>query len=66
MTKQDLVEWKEHPITERVFQQIRFEISELREHLGKVAGKDSLQDRYLCGIVHGLDSLLNLEAEEEI
>lgn len=65
MTKQDFADWKLHPVTKEVFNQLRQRIRDLQDVLGTSAGIDPLQDRHLVGGIAAYNDLLNIEYEGE-
>ena len=65
MNKQDFIDWKRHPVTLGVFNQLHFRIQELQEMLGESAGRDPGQDREYSGAIKAYKDMINIEYEGE-
>ena len=65
MTKSDFIDWKHHPITEVVFNQLKDRIRELEEMLGDSAGQNQLQDVTFVGAIKAYKDVLNIEFDGE-
>lgn len=66
ISKADLREWKESPVTSSLFGEIRERIREAEVQLGKSAGNDSLQDKLTVGYILALNQVLDFDVEENI
>lgn len=56
-----LSDWKQSPITEVIFTELRRRIEALRAELGDSAGVSPLDDRYKVGYIQGLKDFLDIE-----
>lgn len=65
MNKQDFKDWKSHPVTLGVFNQLNFRIQELHEILGESAGRNPGQDREYSGAIKAYKDMINIEYEGE-
>jgi hypothetical protein len=61
----DFYDWKRHPVTQVVMDQLTNRVAFLKETLSEQAGKDPLTDRFHAGYIAGLKELLLIEYEEE-
>ena len=64
MTKSEFIDWKADPRTKEVFKAIEGECFIIAEKLARVAGLDSLSDRYEAGVIRGMERLLDVDYEE--
>ncbi len=66
-TKQELVDWKNHPVTKEVLLTIKQRVRSLQEDLAGRAGIDPLQDRYMVGAIAAYSDFyfLDLDSQEE-
>lgn len=65
MTREEFLEWKSHPVTKEVFNQLRLRCSEVASHLCSAAGIDSLDDRRLVGKFEAYNEMLYIQLEDE-
>ena len=65
MNKSEFMDWKQHPVTQEVFLQLKSRINELYEMLGDSAGQDSLQDSQFVGAIKAYKDMINIEFESE-
>jgi len=65
--KSEFLDWKQHPITKRVFAGLQEQEGMMAEQLVSAAGIDSLEDRYKSGYIAALRDvyLIRLEDEED-
>lgn len=68
MTRQEALDWKQHPITQQVFALLQSRIRECEQVLGESAGINPLQDRFYAGVIaaHKDVVLLDFNFQEEI
>ena len=64
MNKQDIADWKRHPVTQEVLVNLNNRISQLCTELGAVAGKDPLDDRFKAGYITACRDFLDVDLEE--
>lgn len=64
MTKEDFLEWKQHPTTIRVFDEIQSMIREGVDELSYSAGQDPGSDRQKVGKLDGLRALVGISFYE--
>lgn len=64
MTKEDFLEWKQHPVTRRVFEEIQNMIGQGTEELSFSAGQDPGSDRQKVGKLDGLRALVGISFYE--
>lgn len=62
--KSEFVEWKNHPVTQIIFEEIAKLIEEGKDELAASAGHDSGADRERVGKLSGLRALLEIEFSE--
>ena len=63
MNKSDFIDWKRHPITQVVFNQLASQVKELQELLGECAGRNPIQDVEFVGAIKAYKDILNMEYE---
>lgn len=65
--KSEFLDWKQHPITKRVFAGLQEQEQSMAEQLVSSAGIDSLEDRFKSGYIAALRDvyLIRLEDEED-
>lgn len=63
-TKQDFLDWKKHPVTEAVFNQIQQLLQIGVDELINTAGIDSGADRERRGKIAGLSAVLDVQFGE--
>lgn len=63
MTKEEYIDWKNHPITKVFFSEISNLIREGEEELGSSAGLDSLFDRFRVGGIYAYKNVLDMEIQ---
>lgn len=59
ISKLDWIQWKNHPVTEKYMMDMLEQMDDIKMYLMKSAGKDSLEDRRLVGVVEGAQWLLD-------
>lgn len=66
--KSEFLDWKQHPITKRVFAGLQEQEQSMAEQLVSSAGVDSLEDRFKSGYIAALRDvyLIRLEDEEDM
>jgi hypothetical protein len=64
VTKDEFIEWKEHPATQEIKSKIRDRIEQLQYELGNTAGENSVWDAKRSGIIVGMTTLLDIGWEE--
>lgn len=71
ITKEMFQEWKAHPVTREVFEEIKKAKQNLLENysngltIGETADSTHGLTNKLCGQLQGLDQLLNIKYEDE-
>ncbi|CAB4240686.1 hypothetical protein UFOVP39_51 [uncultured Caudovirales phage] len=63
MNKSDFIDWKRHPVTQVVFNQLASRVKELQEILGDSAGRNPIQDVEFVGAIKAYKDILNIEYE---
>lgn len=61
MIKNDFTDWKRHPVTQVVFNELSARIQNLYEVLGTSAGLDPLQDREFVGAIKAYKDMLEVD-----
>lgn len=61
MTRQEALDWKQHPITQKIFQVLQARIRECEELLGESAGVNPLQDRFYAGVIAAHKDVVRLD-----
>lgn len=64
MTKEDFLEWRQHPVTLRIFDEIEDMIREGMRELSYSAGQDPGSDRQKVGKLDGLRALVGINFYE--
>ena len=64
MNKLDLLDWKRHPVTQIVLNQINQRILDLQDFLSEQAGLDPVKDRECVGAIKAFRDMLNIEMDE--
>lgn len=64
MTKDDFQLWLADPMTTLVFAEINQRREELKEQLVRTAGTDPAQDKYIAGMAHAFNTILDMSYEE--
>jgi len=59
--KNDFTDWKRHPVTQVVFNELSARIQNLYEVLGTSAGLDPLQDREFVGAIKAYKDMLEVD-----
>ncbi len=54
ITRSEFTEWKSHPVTKQVFQQLMANENEIKERLVLTAGEMPSMDRFLSGYIAAL------------
>lgn len=54
ITRSEFTEWKSHPVTKQVFQQLMMSEHEIKERLAMTAGEVPSTDRFLSGYIAAL------------
>jgi len=65
ITKGDFLDWKTNKVTEAFFDAAQERIKEAKNILSVSAGNDSLQDRFLVGLIHAYTELQDFYVEDE-
>lgn len=63
VTKAELRDWKSSLVTEEFYRVVAERIREAEAILGKTAGLDSNKDRFLVGMIHALNEVLEFDVE---
>ena len=63
--KSEFLDWKQHPITKRVFAGLQEQEAEVSEQLITSAGIDSLEDRFKSGYIAALRDVYLIRLEDE-
>ena len=58
MNKSDFIDWKRHPVTQVVFNQLASRVKELQEILGDSAGRNPIQDVEFVGAIKAYKDIL--------
>lgn len=66
LSKEDFLDWKQHPVTHQYFQAIIDRIQELKDGLAATAGQDSGQDRYIVGMIRAFSEAVSVEVNDVI
>ena len=61
--KQEIIDWKAHPITREVFVMIKERIRSIQDDLGVSAGLDPLQDRFKVGALAAYSDFYFLDTD---
>lgn len=64
VSKDDFIQWRQHPVTAHLFFTLRKEIREHEEFLGKHAGMNPPEDRRRCGYILACNEILEFKPEE--
>lgn len=64
ISKQEFLQWKENPVTEEVFNTIAQRIEDAKDVLSVSAGNDSLNDRFLAGMIQAYREILDTSYED--
>lgn len=64
MTKQDFLDWKQHPVTKQVFAAFKEREGQLLLALGNSAGLDPQEDRFRAGYISALKDFYQVELED--
>lgn len=65
MTKTDFIDWKQHPVTIQVLNQIKANIRGLETELGQSAGVDARSDGLKVGAIQAMTDILDIQYEGE-
>lgn len=63
--KSEFLDWKQHPITKRVFAGLQEQENLIAEELVASAGIDSLEDRFKSGYIAALRDVYLVRLEDE-
>ena len=63
--KQDFLDWKQHPVTKRVFDGLREQEVLVTDQLVNAAGLEPLEDRYRVGYIAALRDLYLIRLDDE-
>lgn len=63
--KQDFFDWKQHPVTKKVFGGLQEQEATIVETLAVGAGLDPLQDRFYAGYIAALRDVYQVRLEDE-
>lgn len=61
MTRQEALDWKQHPVTQEIFRLLNERIREIEQTLGTSAGIDPLQDRFYSGVIAAHKDIILLD-----
>lgn len=64
MTKEDWVDWKQHPVTKAYFEACEERVVESKELLSTSAGLDSNQDNFMRGFIHAYREMMDFRVED--
>lgn len=64
MTKQDFLDWKQHPVTKQVFAAFTEREFNILQDLGTSAGLDPQEDRYKVGYISALRDFYQVDLED--
>lgn len=64
-TKAEFSDWKQHPVTITVVNQLKQRVFDLREILGENAGNNPSEDRMNVGAIKAYSDVINIEFEDE-
>ncbi len=64
MTKQDFIDWKQHPVTNAFIKAIADQRQGLREELGFSAGAIPIEDAVRRGAILKCTDILNMEFDD--
>ena len=62
--KSEFLDWKQHPITKRVFAGLQEQEASMAEQLVSSAGVDSLEDRFKSGYIAALRDVYLIRLED--
>ena len=65
MNTNDFNDWKRHPVTQIIFNQLENRIKDLQEILGEQAGKDIREDILFVGAIKAYQDIIRIEWEED-
>jgi len=60
----DFLNWKSDPVTKAFFQAAQERVEECKDVLSTSAGNDTLQDRFLVGMIHAYRELQEFRVED--
>ena len=63
MKRTDFVDWKRHPVTQVVFNQLSQRVLDLQEMLSQSAGENPLQDSKFVGAIQAYRDMLLIDFE---
>lgn len=64
MTKEEWVDWKQHPVTKAYFEACEERVVESKELLSTSAGLDSNQDNFMRGFIHAYREMMDFRVED--
>jgi hypothetical protein len=64
MTKQDFLDWKQHPVTKEIFSLLRQQEENIKEQLATSAGLDPAEDRYRAGYIAAYRDIYLIRPED--
>lgn len=64
LSKEEFSEWKSSFATKQFFESVIVRIEDAKDVLSATAGLDSLQDRYIAGMIQAFREVLSTEWEE--
>lgn len=64
MTAADFYDWKRHPMTQIVIENLAKNVRDLKEALAEQAGKDPLEDRFRAGYIAAFNDIIRMDWEE--
>jgi hypothetical protein len=64
VTQIEFIDWKSNPVTKAFFEAAKIRIEESKEMLSYSAGLDSMQDRFLAGLIQAYRELQDFRIED--
>lgn len=64
ITSKDFIDWKSHPVTKQVFQNLQERADAVKEILADSAGLDSGQDRFHSGYIAAVKDILLVQFDD--
>jgi hypothetical protein len=64
INSKDFTDWKSHPVTKLVFQNLQERAEAIKDILAESAGIDSQQDRFHAGYIAAVKDILLTQYEE--
>ncbi len=64
VSKEEFIDWKSNHVTKAVFEVIAGRIEDAKDILAASAGEDSLNDRFVTGMIRAFRELENIDWED--